>query len=125
MKYFGRNLRQRLEDEAPLVQRGMRDSEVRGVDDPGIKQQNVDINGPWSFFLDAPPAHLLFDAKNRGDQFLRSLAGFKRERTIEKPRLLSELHRLGLINRRRRNHTTDYAQPSPRIPQLPLAVADI
>ena len=74
------------------------------------EKQNVDIDRARAFFLHALPAHLLFDAENRGHQLLRRLAGFKRDRTIQKPGLLGELHRLGFVERRNCRYATGRSQ---------------
>jgi hypothetical protein len=55
----------------------------------------------------------------------RGLAGFKRNRAIQKPRLAGELHGLGLIKRRYRNHAAGPAQPTQSVPQVRFAIADI
>jgi len=40
----GCDLKQRLENKPPLVHAGMRDIEIRSVDDAGTKEQNIDID---------------------------------------------------------------------------------
>jgi hypothetical protein len=81
------------------------------------------VRGP--FFCRRSPAHLLFDAKDRGHQLLRRLAGFERDRTIQKPWLLGELHRLGFVNDETATTRPRVSSRASALLQLGLAVADI
>ena len=63
MEYFRRDLRQRFKHETALLHRGMWDREVRRINDHVIEQQNIDIDDRGTFFLNAPPAHFLFDVR--------------------------------------------------------------
>src|SRR5229473_1405382 len=103
----------------------MRDRELVRLYDRVSEHQDIDVDGPRTLFLNAPPAHVLFDAENRRHQLLRSPISLDRNRRIQEPRLPGELHRLGFIERRQSNNSTDRTQPNLSVPQLRLAVTDI
>lgn len=109
-----RDFRQRFEDETAMVHRWMRDGEFLRIYDrvfrlAGYEDQNIDVNQSRAFFLDAPPAHFLFDAEGPGHELARSQAGFERNGAIQKPRLSGELYRLGFIKGREGNDAADRA----------------
>src|ERR1700733_6977324 len=95
------------------------------IQDSVAEKQDVDIDGSWAFFLHPPPAHCFLDVKNRGHELLRSLGRFQCDGTIQKPRLLSKLDRLGFVEGRHSRHPADRSQALLSVSQIRFAVADI
>lgn len=120
-----RDFGQRLEHEAPRVHCGMRDSQFVRFYDFVSEQKDVDVDGARALVSYALSSHLLFDTQNRIHELLRSQARFQRQRTIQEPWLLDNVHRLGFVDGRRADHPTDRIQSRLCIPKLPLAVANI
>src|ERR1700722_6716630 len=98
--HIGRDFGQWSKHEASLVHRRMRNSQLFRVDDPVGEEKDIDIDDARAFSLDALPAHFALDVENVRHQLLRSVPGFESYRAIQKPRLVSELDRLSLVERR-------------------------
>ena len=85
----GCDLKQRLENKAPLVHAGMRDAEIRSVDDAGAKEENVDIDDTRPFGLGdgAIPAQSKLDALKPSQELARKCVCGNFGDHVEKPGL--------------------------------------
>jgi len=122
---FRSYFRQRLQYEAPFVQRGMRNSQALAFDRRIPKQQNVNIDAARPLFLRPLSSHLLFDFQNVCHEFRRRLFGFKFDGTIQEPRLSGKFDRLGFVERRDLKNFPQRSKPPNGIPQIAGTIANV
>src|SRR5207248_2313551 len=104
MPYVRRNLGQRLQYKAPLVQRAVRDRQRRNPNSRAAKEQNVYINYSRTFFLFALAAHLLLKIQNARDQLPWHFFRIQLDSAVQEPRLRSHLNWFGFIEGRNAYH---------------------
>src|SRR5579859_2111465 len=122
MRGLGCDFSERLEDEASLRHRGMRNRQVGSVYDGVSAEKNIDVNGARTLPLDALTPHRFLDRKYVCHQLSGSFAAFQRDGAVQEPRLIGDLDRFGFIERRERNVESMLPQPTDRLQQMPLAV---
>ncbi len=75
----------------------MRNLQARLIHDAIPKQHHVDINVARTFLAHAETSHRRFDLQRKLEQFSRRLVGFNRRHAVQKPGLVRNVDRLGLI----------------------------
>jgi hypothetical protein len=75
MPYLRGNLRQRAENEKPLVHPGMRHNEIGGGTDQVAVKQQVQINGSGTETLATNPPELPFHLEKHRQEFIRTEVG--------------------------------------------------
>lgn len=104
------DLRQWFEDETALMQCGVWDRELRGINDGRAEEQDIDIDDSRTFCDYAFASHLLLDVQDRREQLFRKLLGFQRDDAVQEPRLPDKIHRLGFVKRRYRGDVAQSTQ---------------
>jgi len=99
MKRVRCDLGERLQYEAALVQRGVRNAEAGFLDYNAAKQKNVDVDDARTFLLPTHAPQLPLDFQNAGEKLLGCLLRIQNHRAIQKPSLRGKFHRLGLVER--------------------------
>src|SRR5579864_1776627 len=104
----------------------MRNPQLTGPDDEVSEQQDVDVNGARPFRNFALAAHSQLDGLDTSEQQPGEKFGLDFHYQIQKPGLILEILRLGLVNRRpAQNVNACGFEPLQRFEQLCLTVADV
>jgi len=97
MARLRRNLDQRLENKSALVHCRMRNPQAWLIHHAIREKHNVDINVARTFLAHAETSHGRFDLQCKLEQLPRRLIRFNRRDAVQKPRLVWDVYRLGLI----------------------------
>ena len=100
MNEAGRQFGQGREDEAPLVQPGMRRFQALLLDDHIAIEEQVQVDDPGPPPLLSDAAHLFFDIQEKREQILRADFAIERKDGVYEGRLLDGAHRLRAVERR-------------------------
>jgi len=101
MHDFRSYLRQRLQHEAAMLHRGMRDAQFPGIQSFVAKKNNIHIDGPRPFRFRPPSSHGLFNPEQTPKKFQWPQFGLHGCGTVQEPGLLADdLYRLRLIKGR-------------------------
>ena len=84
MDEAGRDFGQGREDEAPLLQPGMRRFQAFLLDDHIAVEEQIQVDHPWTPTLFSHAAHLLLDIQEERKKFVRADFGFERETAFMK-----------------------------------------
>jgi len=126
MDGLGGDFRQGDEGKAPLGQAGMRDSEVRSLDDFVSGQEDVDVHRPRTVFWSGFSVQLAFDRFRRLQEPGRRKRRLDFDRLVVKPGLFFQSDRLGSIDRRPPDDSDAFLfQPAGRCGEILQRIAGI
>ncbi len=100
MNEAGRDFGQGREDEAPLVQPGVRDFQPLLLDGFLTEEEHIQVDHPWTPALPSDAAHVLLDFQEERKEVVRADFGFEREYGVDEGRLLDGTHRLRAVEGR-------------------------
>ncbi len=104
----------------------MRDIEFCSCDHDVVVQENVDVDGPWTFRRLALAVHLTFNFLNPSQQLYRKKPGLYFDHLIQEPCLAAHVLRLGFVDGRTpQNSQIGGVQPFDGFDQVSLPVADV
>ena len=125
MARFGSDLDQRFQNKPALVHCRMRNLQARLIHHPIPKQHNVDIDLAGTFLAHAKTSHRRFDPQRKLQQFSWRLIRFNRCHAVQKPRLVRDVHRLGLIQCGDRQQPARYVQLCERLAQVGRTISQV
>jgi hypothetical protein len=100
MACFGGDLAQRHEDKIPQVEPGMRNDEVRRIDDKIPGKKDVDVDRPRALVDRRDTLHFGLYGFRQTEERLGFEIGSDLEDLIEEPGLVRAIHGLGLVDGR-------------------------
>lgn len=127
MNEAGLDFGQGREDEAPLVQPGMRDFQALLLDDFPTVEEQIQVDHPWTPALLSHAAHFLLDFQEERKKVVRADSGFERENGVDEGRLLDGPHRLRAVEGRcgEKFYTRAFSQRILRLPDLANRLAQV
>ncbi len=105
MPRLGRNLDQWFQNKPSPLHSRMRNLQARLIHHRIPKQQDVDINIARTFVTHAQASHGRLDLQRKLKQLSRRLVGCNRYHAVQKPGLIPDIYRLGLVQRGDRQHS--------------------
>lgn len=125
MHYLRVDFRQGRQHKSSILHCGMRNGQLRRVNDGIVGQQNVDIDVAWTFLLRSLATHRFLESEKRVQQLWRGPIRIESNSAIEKPRLLDHLDRFGFVERRYSRDLAQLRESLNRPSQVGLAISQV
>lgn len=125
MDCVGRDFRERREDETARSHGGMWDGKRGCVENLIAEQKDIEIDNARAFGLGATASHGFFYGKQRRHELGRGSFGIEGDGGVEKPGLIGEVDRLGLVERGDGGELTQGTQPGDGVAKVMLTITEV